>query len=250
MPWGVVAITAALLAGCFGPGLPGEIRCAEGLCPDGLVCDDGVCRPELTGDPDAATADAAADAAVDAAPVCATLDFTDVDDTILREDAPDTALGALETVEWDDQNADTGGGSDFGLIRFNRVFGSGADQVPPGAEIISATFTVVVVESGMGNPGEVRETEVDWDEDTTLNTFGGAAGIQAGDIGELVGEAPTDLGVASFDVADSATRGSAEGEMPGWIFLPDPGNPSGVQAASSEAANSANRPSLEIEFCD
>lgn len=257
MPRGVAAIAAALLSGCFGPGLPGEIRCAEGLCPGGLVCDDGFCRPRLSSDPDASIDALPADAAVDAAPVCATARFRQGDngytgtaDTILRQDDPNEILGNLDTVEWDDQNAATGGGRDFGLLRFDGVFGAGVNQVPAGAEIASATLTVVVVEMGTGDPGALRETVPDWSEDTTFSGFGPNFGVQNADLGEIVGDAPTDLGPASFDVAASATRGSAAGAMPGWILVPRSGNPSGVQIASSEEVDGAERPSLEISFCD
>jgi hypothetical protein len=189
--------------------------------------------------------------------VCATVAFQDgqggydaTDDTILSEDNPDQTFGDEVTVEWDDENEATGGGQDHGLLRFNEVFGAGADQVPPGAEIVSATLTLVVVEDGSGDPGGFAETAVDWTEETSFNEFGDAAGVQAGDLKLKIADAPTDLGPIAIDVAESAGSGSTAGVMPGWIFVPLGGNISGVQIASSEGLPLADRPRLEISFCD
>ena len=90
---------------------------------------------------------------------------------------------------------------------------------------------------------------IPWDENAVYGAFGATPGVQGGDLGDLLGDLPTDAGVAVIDVSASATRGSQAGAMPGWILIPDSGNPSGVTAASSEAGQ-VNRPRLEIEFCD
>jgi hypothetical protein len=247
------AFAAALLAGCFGPTLPGNVMCAEGLCPDGFVCDDGFCRATLSVDPDAAPADAGVDA-----PVCATLTFRDnlddpdgydaTDDTTLDEDEPNVALGDELIVFWDGET--TAVNLEFGLLRFNEVFGDGAAEVPAGAEIIAATLRVQIVNESSDEPGEIFETAVDWDESTTIATFGASPGVDPGDLGDRVADAPIDPGPASIDVTDSAVRGSAAGVMPGWIITPAEGNPDGAEIASSETEDEDSRPTLEISYCD
>jgi hypothetical protein len=79
----VCLAAAASLAACFGPRLNGEISCeANGLCPPGLGCFDGVCRPEAPGsDPDAAPDGPE----VDATPLCLSFDGFHVDTCALPD---------------------------------------------------------------------------------------------------------------------------------------------------------------------
>src|SRR5262245_8770161 len=57
----VIAVHALAGAGCFEPQLQTDLPCANGLCPEGQDCVDGVCRPEgfVSADGPLGTADAA-----------------------------------------------------------------------------------------------------------------------------------------------------------------------------------------------
>jgi hypothetical protein len=241
-------VVACALSGCFNPGLPADLQCADGLCPPGFVCDDGTCRRTLT---DASAPDAApeVDAAIDAQ-VCGTAtfrqgdgDYTSAADTTLREANPNLPLGNLDTVEWDGDDAGSGD-VDIALIRFDDVFGDEAGQVPPGAKIQSASLEVVVIDASDPPAGTVHQVLIPWDEATTFNSFGDEPGPDAGDIGAPLLEAPVDLGPASLDVTAAVAASSQ-----GWAFVAADGNPNGAQLASSEANENLLRPRLVVEFC-
>ncbi|MFQ6026838.1 MAG: phytase, partial [Dehalococcoidia bacterium] len=163
-------------------------------------------------------------------------------DTFLFETEPDTPQGANNVVEWD-----AGNGSDqISLFRFDNIFGAGAGQIPPGAAINSATFTYNV--NNVGNPGQVNEVAIDWNEAVTYNSFGGTPGVQAGELGVSLGTATGDLvGLHSFNVTASlaAWVGNPGGNR-GWIVQPTGSN--GVQFRSRENIIIADRPILTVEY--
>ncbi|MHC4675061.1 MAG: hypothetical protein ACYTF1_23055 [Planctomycetota bacterium] len=68
-------------------------------------------------------------------------------DTFLKQATPASSFGSSSIVEWDGEDA---GGQNFGLLRFDNIFGSGPGQIPAGSIIIDATLAYNV-----GNPGDV-----------------------------------------------------------------------------------------------
>lgn len=103
--FGGIAVFGALLAGCFSPNLgSGELRCSDGLCPEGYRCDEGVCLRGggvSGGDPDAASA------TIDAAVEADAMEQSDVDaappDTRCYGEAPiPIVLG--QTYQGDTEN--------------------------------------------------------------------------------------------------------------------------------------------------
>ena len=82
-----------------------------------------------------------------------------------------------------------GYGDEVGLLRFRELFGDGAGQIPPGAQIQSATLFLYPDNRTSGHlarnqkPGDsanLFEALVDWDEGVRWDTFGPAPGPDIG----------------------------------------------------------------------
>jgi len=166
-------------------------------------------------------------------------------DTFLNMGMPDTVFGAYGYWRWD--LADPEPYEEFGLLKFEGLFGGGANQIPPGAAILSATLSLVA-EDGSDAPGEVHEASASWDEaSATWNNFGAAPGVQPEEVGEFVGHAPVAAGVFELDVTRSVSAWAmGERENQGWVFVP--ASPDGVSVWSSEAPAVANRPRLVVVY--
>ncbi|MBC7251938.1 MAG: DNRLRE domain-containing protein, partial [Anaerolineae bacterium] len=171
--------------------------------------------------------------------------YTGTVDTFIMESDPETARGDENWVEWDNDDPYNSGNSNFGLIRFDNIFGSSSNQIPPGATIESATLAYVVNNSG--DPGELNEVAVDWGEDVTYNSFGTDSGVQASDYGTLIGTANGDSGTQTIDVTASLVAWASDpAANRGWIFRPTDSN--GVEFRSSEYEISSQRPRLEVTY--
>ncbi len=103
-----------------------------------------------------------------------TLKFISARDTFVRQGAPTTASGALRSVLVD---GDDGGGAVQGLLYFN-IFGSGANQVPPGSTINSATLTLRTTNPGSG--GAFHRMLRGWGEGASWQSL--TSGIQTNNI--------------------------------------------------------------------
>jgi hypothetical protein len=164
-------------------------------------------------------------------------------DTFLSENDPATSKGAVTVVEWDGDEPATSGRSNFGLIRFDDIFGAGVGQIPPGSQITSATLTYTV--NNAGNSGELYEVAVTWGETVTYNGFGVSAGVQAADYSDFVNLGPGTAGEQNLNVTASIAKWvDSPGDNRGWIALPTGTN--GVEFRSSEYATVAERPKLTV----
>ena len=138
-------------------------------------------------------------------------------------------------VEWDARRSwQLVEGPNFGLIRFEDIFGSGPGQIPAGATIISAKLHYTV--NNEGEDGNVNEVVVDWSEAVTWNGFGSAAGVQTEDYGAAVATASASpTGKYFIDVTSSLASWSGNPSAnKGWIFRPTDGTTNGVEFRSSE----------------
>lgn len=170
-------------------------------------------------------------------------------DTYIMESEPTDPYGDEVHVEWDGQDPANSNPhlANYGLLRFDGIFGSGPNQIPLGSTIETATFTYVV--SNTGDSATVNDAAVDWDESVTFNTFGSSVGVQEADYGTLVGTASgsTPTGAKTLDVKDSLQRWSEGATNYGWLFRPD--GTDGVEFHSSEYTTSADRPKLTVRYC-
>ena len=106
-----------------------------------------------------------------------------------------TGHGALESVEWDNDDPQGTGQYKYALIRFDDIFGSGAGQIPLGATIQSATLRYEVF--NVGDSADVNEVTVDWTEAEIWNGFGGETGVQADEYGASLGSGIGDTTVSN-----------------------------------------------------
>ncbi|MBP7746381.1 MAG: lamin tail domain-containing protein [Phycisphaerae bacterium] len=241
------AETCSELFGC-GDGIPLD-------CDDGIACTADTCV-SLTGcqHTDACPAGLSCNLTTglcEAGPQTVTYQqdvngYTGTQDTYLDESEVSTVEGALDTWRWDTENPSPY--QEFGLIRFDNIIGSGANQIPLGSTINSATLTLVVFNAGVTPAGNVNEVAVDWSQATaTWNNFGDDPGVQSDEYGDFVANAPIASGTVNITVTSSLQAWSNDpAANRGWIFIPQSND--GVQVRSAEYATIADRPLLTIEY--
>jgi hypothetical protein len=111
----------------------------------------------------------------------------------------------------------------LGLLRFDDIFGYGADQIPPGAQILSASLTLNRHPDFDGDSADLYRVLVDWDETVRWSSFGPAPGPDRGsDFAENfdLSTGPL-LGPLVLDVTSSVAGWSADPPSNnGWLFVP------------------------------
>jgi hypothetical protein len=227
--------------------------CSDGsLCTTGDVCAAGSCSSGAPlSCPGGSTCDPGTGQCV-AGPV--TVSFRDgvsgyvgTQDTYLTQGAPTTVQGAVNNWRWDTENPAPN--AEFGLIRFDGIFGAGAGQIPLGSTIQSATLTLEVTNGSVTPNAAVNESTSDWSETTaTWNNFGGDAGVQSDEyLASPQYAAPIATGSVGTAVTASVQAWSSGLRSNfGWVFRP--ANNDGVQVNSAEFATVAQRPSLTVTY--
>ena len=172
--------------------------------------------------------------------------YTGTKDTYLNQGSGNANYGSNSRIVMDGR----GGREADGLIRFEDIFGAGANRIPLGSTINSATlvFTLAYEERGK----TFHRMLVTWDVDTaTWNNF-------------LYDAAPTEAGLQSDDT-ESATVVTASGgawagpydvtvDVQAWSAGTDnfgwgiQGTSNDGHAHSSEATTPGNRPLLTVDF--
>ena len=119
--------------------------------------------------------------------------YAGTDDTHLMESDPNLVNGALDQFEWDADAPSGSGQTNYAVLRFQGIFGSGLDQIPALSTITSAILTLTVTdETNLSDPnGDVHLALVGFDESTaSFDNYGGTPGVQAGEIGPKIANAP------------------------------------------------------------
>jgi len=167
-------------------------------------------------------------------------------DTYISQNSPTTSYATAEEFGWDNNDPYYSQSDNFGLLRFDNIFGDGVNLIPSGSTIETATLTYVV--SDTGDAADVNEVAIDWAETVTYNTFGPTAGVQTGDYGLGVGSATAATrGAKTLDVQASLQSWSNGTINYGWIFRPT--GSGGVDVRSSEYGTQADRPKLDVRYC-
>jgi hypothetical protein len=226
--------------------------CSDGsLCTTGDVCAAGSCSGTPVSCPGGSTCNPGTGACA-AGPVTVSFQdgvsgYTGTQDTYLTQGAPTTVQGAVNNWRWDTENPSPN--AEFGLIRFDGIFGAGVGQVPLGSTIQSATLTLEVTNGSVAPNAAVNESTADWSEATTTwNNFGGDAGVQSDEYlaspqyaGPIATGSVGTTVTTSVQAWSSGTRSNF-----GWVFRP--ANNDGVQVNSAEFATVAQRPRLSITY--
>lgn len=167
-------------------------------------------------------------------------------DTTFQTGDPIDIWGDLPEFEWDGSDE---GGFNFGMLRFENIFGAGAGQVSPTATILNAVLTLNVTnEGGATQIATMHNLLLPFDEDLDFFEFGDGAGFDprpAIDYEEEVLNSipgPSAGDVLELDVTSSLQAWQGGQANHGWVFIP--GGTNGVGIASSEAPN--NQPKLTV----
>lgn len=167
--------------------------------------------------------------------------YAGTQDTVLLEEYPtrNSANGTNIAVDTDPLAKQA-------LLKFAGLFGTGPGQIPPGAEIISATLSLTTTNKGDG--ASLYRMASDWSESTSTWAAWGGNGIQAnGTEAFIAPELVTGVqprGVSVFDVTDSLNDWSLNPNSNfGWAFLASGSD--GWDFASSE---SATKPQLSVQY--
>jgi hypothetical protein len=220
--------------------------CANGTCagtpvscPEGQTCDpaDGQCK--------AATQTVTFQNGLNG--------YAGTADTFLRQQASTTNYGADPSLRWDTEES---GASTpiYSLIRFDNIFGTGSNQIPPHAQINSATLTYTIGgdSSPEGSEASLHELRVAFNESqVTYANFGGDAGVQSDEYISAPVATVTSPSVGTYSVNVLSSLQAWVGDPTqnlGWIIVPTGSD--GVRARSSEYSTSTERPKLTVHYVD
>ncbi len=137
-----------------------------------------------------------------------------------------------------------------GLLRFNQMFGSASNQVPPTAGIDEATLTLWI--TNRGNKFNLHHMQRDWEESDTWNRLGN--GLSPGEFAPgACAMSPVDAGSGRveegrlvIDVTACVEALQADPDPQGWALLSTGGD--SVRFASSEASNQTQQPLLKVDY--
>ena len=170
--------------------------------------------------------------------------YTGAKDTMLQQNAPTANNATAAAIGWDSDDPSGSGQDIYTLLRFDNVFGVGANQVPSNAVITQATLTYYV--SDIGDNGELREPLIAWSDTDTYSTFCGGNGCYENEEwGPTTGTATAAAtGTVTIDVTATVQNWANGATNRGWIVVPT--GIGGVDISSSENGTLANRPLLTV----
>ncbi len=170
-------------------------------------------------------------------------------------DSRGRSFGNVDFMSVDGDDGSPGSKPNQGLIRFDDIVGSDANQITPGAAIESAKLVLEAFDPGSGFT--VHEMLINWDESSTWNSMGNGVqvnGVEAATaiiatFGANTGSSNVSTGTLEIDVT-AYIQAIANGTKTnlGWLLNPFVNGTNGVDIFSSEAADFSVRPRLEVTF--
>ncbi|MBN2505121.1 MAG: immunoglobulin domain-containing protein [Verrucomicrobia bacterium] len=175
--------------------------------------------------------------------------YTGTQDAEIHSATPASTLGTATSISVDNEDA---GGRSQGLIQFADIFGGGANQIPLGADIASATLIIRTIDpTDAGSGPELHRMLVPWDQATvTWNSL--VAGVTADDMEAVATrdvqfEGSTDEADVLIDVTTALQAWSDGQANYGWAIFANANN--GWDWAASEYTTAqANRPKLSVLY--
>ena len=139
------------------------------------------------------------------------------------------------------------------LMRFDNLVGTNANQIPPGATIVSAELLLTILNPGQG--GTFNRMLIPWDAtNATWDSVGG--GIQKDDnqarstydsqLGDQIGTGTTGTGTISVGVTPDVQVWANGTNNYGWVITGWPFNTDGTGFYPSEAGDVTVRPRLHV----
>ena len=181
-------------------------------------------------------------------------------DTQLWQETPDTSFANAQELNADlDTGAAAGNQQGQALVRFDSLFGSGANQVPTNATIHSAKLLLHTPLNAGGADNDSNDTFrmhrmiADWTDTTTWNTMVNgvsADGVESAATASFSAVPDVDGGPTIFDVTSDLELFKAGTLNRGWVVRPSStGTGDGWTFRSSEnTADATLRPTLEIVY--
>ncbi len=168
-------------------------------------------------------------------------------DTRLRESVPSTPVPE-DTVIVVDADA---GVVEQALVRFGSIFGGGANQIPLGSTITSASLTVYVGDSTQsGAQIALHRMLVTWAESATWDSMTGGIqtnGTEAASTADATLPNPETTGSKTFSGLETTLQAWSDGATNyGWAILSDDGD--GWIFDSSENGTQSQRPILRVAY--
>ncbi len=172
-------------------------------------------------------------------------------DTFLDAGEPTTDKGSDVDVAVD---LDDGAGDATvqGLIRFDSIFGSAADQIPSGATITSAQLRLNVNNPSIGSATiGLHQMLVNWTDSSTWNSLSSGVstnGVEAASAADATISDPTATGSVTVSGLESTVQAWLDGDSEnyGWVIVSDSDN--GWDFDSSDSLTAGLRPQLLVSY--
>jgi len=177
--------------------------------------------------------------------------YTGTLDTYLREAASSSSYGSATGISVDSSDSSFPA---HGLLRFDGIIGSGANQIPAGSTISSATLSFQVSNTGSGF--NLHRMLTTWSEASTWSSMGSgisannveAASAVTASIGANSDSANVTAGLQTMTVTSAVQAWLGGSPNFGFALLPFPNGPNGVDFYTSEWSNASQRPKLSVTF--
>jgi hypothetical protein len=176
--------------------------------------------------------------------------YTGTQDAELSEaEFPTTPMGDAPSITGDQKS---GGGVAQGLLRFDNIFGTGANQIPLGSTINSATLQVNVTNQTPDGTLAFHRMLLNWSEATTTwSNFAGGNGVQpdgtdAVAAADITATPPNATGIRMYNVAASLRAWSGGAANLGWVITNTSGD--GWDFNTSEIDPADLRPLLTVTW--
>ncbi len=170
--------------------------------------------------------------------------YANTQDTYVAFATPATAFGSATIVKSDTVDG-TPSGQVHGLLRFENIIGTAANQIPVNATIDLASLALNTTNS-TATASNFHRMIATWSEASTWNSL--TTGISAnGTEARTTSDATvtaTATGVISFDVTNSVSAWLSGEDNQGWAILPVGSD--GWDFTSSEGATVSQRPQLTV----
>ena len=187
-------------------------------------------------------------------------DYLSVVDTRIREFAANanTDYSTTASVFVDAVASGTDPNQDQVLIRFDDIFGSNPNQIPPGAHIEAAVLDLASLgNDAVGDGAQFFALLQPWAEVNTWNGWDNgvqtngveAAATPTATVGNPTLNPDAQAGFSSFFVTpDVQAWANGSRTNAGWALIPWPGGGNGWAVRLSETANENERPRLRVYF--
>ncbi len=170
--------------------------------------------------------------------------YSSTADTMLCAGAATTSFATTDSLNVD--TSDLYGGVSQALFRFGSIIGSGAGQIPPGANISSATLRLRSLDTGNG--GHFHVMLQPWSDSSTWNALVNGVTADNTEAASAIDASVSSTSIGDVDLNVTGTVQSwANGTTNnGWVVLPN--GTDGSHFASAEHATADYRPELIVTF--